>query len=186
MRIISGKFKGRSILMPKDKITRPIKDLMKESIFNSLIHSNKFRNGLKDKNILDIFSGTGSFGLECLSRGASSVVFIENYKEALNILRKNINNFKVKNQCEIIDYDILKINTNLINNHKFDIIFIDPPYKIENLENVTNFIITSKLLKEDGILLIHRHKKSKDNVKDFVELDCRIYGISKVLFFKLR
>ena len=88
MRIISGIFKGKKILEPKDIKTRPLKDLTKESIFNILNHSNKFDIKLENSNILDLFSGVGSFGIECLSRGAESVIFIENYKNALSILKK--------------------------------------------------------------------------------------------------
>ena len=80
MRIISGKFKGKKILEPRDKSTRPLKDLTKESLFNIILHSNKFRVKIKNSNILDLFSGVGSFGLECLSHEAASVTFIENYK----------------------------------------------------------------------------------------------------------
>ena len=69
MRIISGNFRGKKILEPKDIQTRPLKDLTKESIFNILSHSNKFKIDLENSNILDLFSGVGSFGIECLSRG---------------------------------------------------------------------------------------------------------------------
>ena len=75
MRIISGNTKGKKILEPKDLNTRPLKDLTKESIFNILTHSNKCRINLEDSNILDLFAGVGSFGLECLSRGSSYVTF---------------------------------------------------------------------------------------------------------------
>ena len=92
MRIISGNSKGKKILDPKDLNTRPLKDLTKESIFNILIHSNKFNIKLEDSNVLDLFSGVGSFGLECLSRGSSSLTFVENYKDVLPILKKNISN----------------------------------------------------------------------------------------------
>mgnify|MGYP001214054837 CR=1 FL=1 len=78
MRVISGSLKGKKILEPKDIKTRPLKDLTKESIFNIILHSNKFKIDLKKSNILDLFSGVGSFGLECLSRGAKNVIFIEN------------------------------------------------------------------------------------------------------------
>ena len=80
MRIISGNCKGKKIFEPKDKSTRPLKDLTKESLFNIILHSNKFKIEIKNSNILDLFSGVGSFGLECLSREASYVAFIENYK----------------------------------------------------------------------------------------------------------
>ena len=79
MRIISGSFKGKKILEPKDKQTRPLKDLTKESIFNVINHSNKFKIDFNNSTILDLFSGVGSFGLECLSRGVKEVFFIENY-----------------------------------------------------------------------------------------------------------
>ena len=78
MRIIGGKFKGKKLLEPKDKETRPLKDLTKESIFNIINHSNKFSIEIKKAYVLDLFSGVGSFGIECLSQGAGHVTFIEN------------------------------------------------------------------------------------------------------------
>ena len=90
MRIISGNYKGKKILEPKDRSTRPLKDLAKESIFNIIKHSNKINITLENSEVLDLFSGIGSFGLECLSRGSSSLTFVESYKEVLPILKKNI------------------------------------------------------------------------------------------------
>ena len=81
MRIISGSFKGKKIFEPKNSLTRPLKDLTKESIFNIIAHSNKLKINLSNALVLDLFSGVGSFGLECLSRGVKEVTFIENYKE---------------------------------------------------------------------------------------------------------
>ena len=83
MRIISGIFKGKKILQPKDQKTRPLKDLTKESIFNIIEHSKKFKVELKNSIILDLFSGTGSFGIECLSRNAKKVIFVENLSSIL-------------------------------------------------------------------------------------------------------
>ena len=88
MRIIGGKFKGKKLIEPKDKETRPLKDLTKESIFNIINHSNKFSIDLKKAQVLDLFSGVGSFGIECLSQGASHVTFIEKYEAVLPILKK--------------------------------------------------------------------------------------------------
>ena len=96
MRIISGNSKGKKIIEPKDLNTRPLKDLTKESIFNILIHSNKFNVKLKNSNVLDLFSGVGSFGLECLSRGSSNLTFVENYNGVLPILKKNLDNLKIE------------------------------------------------------------------------------------------
>ena len=102
MRIIAGTFRGKKIFLPKDLNTRPLKDLTKESIFNVISHSSKFKVDLENSSILDLFSGVGSFGLECLSRGAKFVTFIENYKEVLPILKKNLDNLKNINNYKVI------------------------------------------------------------------------------------
>ena len=94
MRIISGTFRGKKILEPINIKTRPLKDLVKESIFNIIHHSNKFQINLNNSLILDLFSGIGSFGLECLSRGVKSVIFVENYEGVLPILKKNLESLK--------------------------------------------------------------------------------------------
>ena len=91
MRVISGSFKGKKILIPKDKKTRPLKDLTKESIFNIIEHSSKFKLDFSNSHILDLFSGVGSFGIECLSRGVKKVFFVENYSNVLILLKKNFN-----------------------------------------------------------------------------------------------
>ena len=75
MRIISGNFKGKKLFLPNDKLTRPLKDVVKESIFNLILHSNKFNLFIENSLILDLFSGTGSFGIECISRKAKKVIF---------------------------------------------------------------------------------------------------------------
>ena len=127
MRIISGDLKGKKILLPKNKLTRPLKDLTKESIFNIINHSKLLNVRLEKANVLDLFSGVGSFGLECLSRGALFVTFLENYKEALTILKKNISNMNQQNFSQVIERDIFLENTFKLLNSKFDIIFMDPP-----------------------------------------------------------
>ena len=96
-------FKGKKILDPQDKKTRPLKDLTKESIFNVLIHSNKFSINIEKSIILDLFSGVGSFGLECLSRGAKYVTFVENYSGVLPILKKNLSSLKIQGKYQVIN-----------------------------------------------------------------------------------
>ena len=130
MRIIGGIFKGKKIFLPVDKSTRPLRDLVKESIFNLIQHSNKININIKDSLVLDLFAGSGSFGLECISRGANKVFFFENYSEALKILNKNIKSLKNIKNYEIYKkncFDFFKSDHRL--DVKFDIIFIDPPYK---------------------------------------------------------
>ena len=185
MRIISGNFKGKKLLQPIDKSTRPLKDLTKESIFNIIKHSNLFNIEIKKSNILDLFSGVGSFGLECLSRGASSVTFFENYTNVLPILRKNIINLKFTKKTNIIEKNVFENNSLNFLDKKFDIIFMDPPYKNKNLSILLEKIIRLNLLKKNGIFIIHRHKKEKDNFpENFKILKEKSYGISKIIYGK--
>ncbi|WP_415313161.1 16S rRNA (guanine(966)-N(2))-methyltransferase RsmD [Candidatus Pelagibacter sp. Uisw_106] len=183
MRIISGSFRGKKILLPKDKLTRPLKDSTKESIFNILKHSKLLSVELENSNILDLFSGVGSFGLECLSRGAKNVTFLENYSEVLNILKKNIDNLNQQNQAKVIEKDIFSKNTLKLLNDKFDIIFMDPPYKEKKLFFLLNAITELELLNSGGIIIIHRHKREEDDLpEEFSLILEKNYGISKIIF----
>ena len=182
MRIISGDFRGKKINQPKDIKTRPLKDLAKESIFNIISHSNKIKINLKNSNVLDLFSGVGSFGIECLSRGTRYVTFVENYNGVLNILKKNLINLKDVDNYEIIEKDI---NNNFFSkiSSSYDIIFLDPPYKDKNLSTILKSIITNKNLSENGIIIIHRHKKEDDLLPDNLKIiEKKIYGLSKITF----
>ena len=186
MRIISGDFKGKRILQPKDKLTRPLKDLTKESIFNIIKHSKFINIDLKNSNVLDLFSGVGSFGLECLSRGAAKVIFLENYKDALSVLKKNIASLKQENSSSIIEKDIFAENTLKGLEGKFNIIFMDPPYKEKKLTDLLNKIIKLKLIKTNGVIIIHRHKKEEDALpNEFNIIIKKTYGISKIFFGSL-
>ena len=183
MRIISGSFRGKKILQPLDNFTRPLKDLTKESIFNVIKHSNKFNIDLEKSYILDLFSGVGSFGLECISRGTKFVTFIENYKEVLPILKKNLNSLKSVNNYKILEKDILNDLNFISLNQKFDLIFLDPPYKDKNLLIILNKIIESKILSNNGVIIIHRHKKELDEFpKNLKIIEVKKYGISKIIF----
>ena len=183
MRIISGKFKGKKLIEPKDRETRPLKDLTKESIFNIINHSNKFSIDIKEAYVLDLFSGVGSFGIECLSQGASHVTFIEKYEGVLPILKKNLNNLKSEINYEIIESDILNKFEFKSLKLRYDIIFLDPPYKEKSLENILNKIVLNNVLNNNGIIIIHRHKKDIDTFpKNFHLIDEKKYGISKIIF----
>jgi|TARA_B100000780_G_scaffold277855_1_gene249610 16S rRNA (guanine966-N2)-methyltransferase len=184
MRIIGGVFKGRKLFLPNDKNTRPLKDLVKESIFNLILHSNKINIDIEKSLVLDLFSGSGSFGLECLSREAKKVFFLENYSEALKVLEKNIKFLKNTNNYEIIKNDcfnFLKSNKSI--DLKFDIIFIDPPFKELRINEIIEKIIEKKFLNREGILIVHRHKNDKvELTKKMNIFEERFYGISKISF----
>ena len=182
MRIIGGIYRGKKITLPEDKKTRPLKDIVKESIFNLIEHSNKFKIEIKNSLVLDLFAGSGSFGLECISRGAKKVVFIENYSKILNILKKNVNSINANKNTNIIEkncFDYLLENNQF--QKKFNLIFLDPPYKEERINVLIDKIKENEFLKDDGIIIVHRHKKNNLIISKKIDiLDERIYGISKI------
>ncbi len=182
MRIISGNLKGKKIFLPKDKNTRPLRDMVKESIFNLVKHSNKIQLEIHKSDILDLFSGSGSFGLECISRGAQNVFFVENYPLILEVLKKNINLLNADKYCQVFErncFEIFKIKK--IVNTKFNLIFIDPPFKENKVSFILKKIKETKILKENGIIILHRHKKDNfESNQNLNILDERTYGISKI------
>ncbi len=186
MRIIAGKLKGFTLYMSKDRSTRPLKDLVKENIFNLLSHSNEILLQLKQSNVLDLYAGTGSFGLECLSRQANSVCFIEKRKDAVEILEKNIEKLKVKNKIKIFFDDIFElIKKQDISESKFDLIFCDPPFKDTNIEKLIELIFNKNLLNKNGIIILHRNKTTKEKLPNYFKIvDERVYGMSKIIFGK--
>ena len=183
MRIIAGKMGGVNLHVPFNKGTRPLKDLARESIFNLIVHSKKISFNLEKSKVLDLYAGTGSFGLECISRKAGNVTFVEKEYNAIKILEKNIDKLKVENLTEILQKDVINFikKTNKIN-PKFDLIFCDPPFK-ENIEELIKIIFNKNFLKRSGIIVFHRNKKTKDKIPDYLKIiDERIYGISKIIF----
>ena len=177
MRIIAGDFKGKKILQPKDKLTRPLKDLTKESIFNIINHSNLININIKKSNILDLFSGVGSFGLECISRGSLSVTFFENYRKVIKILKLNIESMNIQKKIKIMEKNLFEEKSLNLLSQKFEIIFIDPPFKEEKLNFEMNILI------DKGIIIIHRHKNQKDTFpKGYKIIIEKFYGISKIIF----
>ena len=106
MRIISGNLKGKKIYFTKNLITRPLKDSVKENIFNIINHSPLIKTNIEKANILDLYSGIGSFGIECISRGASKVTFVECEKYALKILKSNLMNLSISTKSKILNYKV--------------------------------------------------------------------------------
>ena len=162
MRIIGGSLKGRIIQFLKTKNTRPLKDSVRENIFNILSHSNEISVVLKNAFVLDLYSGIGSFGLECLSRGAKMVTFVEIDFEALKILKENLLKLSIHKHVEIIKNRIENIKKW---EKKYNIFFLDPPFKdlqfIDNLKELKN----QKIYGKNHLIIIHREKKSNDNLK---------------------
>jgi len=182
MRIISGRLKGRSINFIKNSITRPLKDSVKENIFNILKHSNLIDVVIENSNILDLYSGIGSFGLESISRGARNVTFVEQDKNAANILEKNIIHLDVSSNVTTINS---KVENFLKNNkkEKFNIFFLDPPFSEKKFIQDLNLIKEFKIYEVKHIIIIHRERETEDNFHNFFKIiTTKQYGRSKIIF----
>lgn len=179
MRIIGGKFRGLRLKGPgsKNTFTRPMLDRVRESLFNIL---GEFP---RDKNVLDLCAGTGSLGLEALSRGAKSAVFIE--KSAVNVrtIRANIAHLDVGSQCHIINGSLPKILHRL--KSPFGLILFDPPFPTELADEVLPEIHAKQLLAPDGLVVIERSKRHKNLAFDFLDLErTRALGDSVLWIFR--
>ena len=186
MRIISGELKGKKLSDPLDKSTRPLKDMVRESIFNVLDHSNKVSTKIFNAKVLDLFSGTGSFGIECLSRGAAEVFFFENYYNSLKVLKQNIFTLKLENKSKIYNYSAYNLEDSNFKNMIFDLIFLDPPFKDGKIKSLIDQIKKLRITDINSILIIHRNKKTDDKISQYLDIiEEKNYGLSKIFFCKL-
>jgi 16S rRNA (guanine(966)-N(2))-methyltransferase RsmD len=151
MRIIGGKYKRRKLIASDDLSIRPAMDRVREFIFNVL------QTDIPKAKILDIFAGSGSLGLESLSRGAEFAAFVDMNPKAIKAIEKNIENIKLEEAYQIFRQDAFKFVEH--SPYKFDIIFCDPPYKMENFVGIIEEIVNNDLLNEDGVLLIEHYSK---------------------------
>ncbi|MBR1718400.1 MAG: 16S rRNA (guanine(966)-N(2))-methyltransferase RsmD [Bacilli bacterium] len=171
MRVISGKYKGLNLDGFNIDGTRPTMDRVKESLFGSI------QGYLKNSVCLDLFAGSGSLGIEALSNGASKCYFIDNNIEIIKILKNNLSNV---DNYEIINnsYDKFLNNTNL----KFDIIFLDPPYKYNLINHSIELILKNNLLNENGIIIC---EYETENVECCLELiKEKKYGSKYIKIYK--
>ncbi len=183
MRIISGIKKGKKILLPDPKITRPIRDSVKENIFNILLHSKDFKFSFQDSVVIDFFAGSGSFGMECLSRGSKFVSFVESNSSTQNTLFRNLDNNFLKENFEIKKQDFFEIDViSFIQNVNPDLIFFDPPYKIKGLEKI--FMIIDRINIKNTTIILHIEKTTHIEFKNFEKKLEKKYGISKIIFLK--
>ena len=184
MRIISGKFKGKSIAYIKSKITRPLKDSVRENIFNIISHSNLVNISLNKSNILDLYSGVGSFGLECLSRGAKEVFFVDKDKNAVSTLNTNLRTLSIKNKARVFNESV----TDFLNGKhvkKYNIFFLDPPFLDNSFSIDLELIKKRQIYKNDHIIIIHRERKSSHDFKKIINpIIIKEYGRSKIIFGK--
>lgn len=177
MRIVGGKFKGRNLMTFKGDAIRPTADKVRESLFNI------FQFKIQDSDFLDLFCGTGAVGIEAISRGANKVVFNDLNKDSIELTQKNLS--LIKNPSNAVvkrsdGVDFLKCNT-----EKFDIIFIDPPYKSGLYGQLLTYSHLS--LKEGGTVVFESEEPLKEedyNAVNLSKYDERKYGRAHLTFFK--
>ena len=181
MRIIAGEAKNRIIKTRKGFDTRPTLESVKESLFSIIAPY------IEDSIFLDLFSGSGSISLEAISRGAKRAVMIEKDGEALKYIIENIDNLGFSDRCRAYKNDVIRAIEILgRKNEKFDVIFLDPPYKENITEKTLEKISESEILAEDGIIISEHsvYEKSKDTVGNLVKYDERDYNKKIVTFYK--
>ena len=148
MRVITGKARGVQLKTPEGMLTRPTADRVKEALF-SIINFD-----LPGAAVLDLFGGTGQLGIEALSRGANSAVFVDQREDACKIIRENLRRTKLESQGRVVRSDYLDYLRR--SKEKFDIILLDPPYAEVFLENALKCITEIDILKSDGIIVAER------------------------------
>lgn len=153
MRIISGKYKGLTLLGESISGTRPTMDRVKESMFGTI------QNSLKNSVCLDLFAGSGSLGLEAISNGAKKVYFVDNNKLAIDTIKKNILKNKITEEIHLLNMDYNASLKKFKNeNTKFDIIFLDPPYDYLIIHKIIKLVKKYDLLNKDGIIVCEYEK----------------------------
>jgi 16S rRNA (guanine(966)-N(2))-methyltransferase RsmD len=180
MRIIGGQVKGRRIFTPKNQI-RPTSDMIKEALFNIL-------PPMEGRTFLDLFAGTGSIGLEAMSRGAARVVFVEVNRFSIETIKKNLSVCGFDNKYKIIsvpvDESLKRFNRN---KEQFDVIFADPPYEKGFIKKTLYLLGRSSLVSEDGIIVIQHSFREELNRKtgEIVLMEQKRYSDTTLSFLKM-
>ena len=183
MRVISGKSRGKKLISLDGDNTRPTLDRVKEALFS------KIQFDIQNSVVLDLFAGSGALGIEALSRGAKEVVFCDNVLDAINIIKQNVTNTKNLDKSIIINQDYKKVLENMYKqNKKFDIIFLDPPYKTNLAIESLHKIIDKDLLANEGIIIVETDDINKE--KEILEIekveifDKKKYGSVWLIFIR--
>lgn len=188
MRIIAGKHKGRRIELSKDvgPLIRPTSDFARQAIFNILTHGKHGLNGhtFEDKRVLDVFCGTGAFGLEALSRGARHVTFIDSAREAIAMAKHNADRMHEMGHADFILANATRLGSSA---QPFDVIFLDPPYFSNLLAPTLQSLLAGNWIAKDGTIVIEHDMKEEIVLPpEFMQVDERRYGRAQVELIKLK
>jgi 16S rRNA (guanine966-N2)-methyltransferase len=158
MRIIAGTYKGRTIKFPNSKLVRPTTDKVKESLFNFIVHN----YDVDEMKVCDIYAGSGSLGLEALSRGASLVHFIEKDFHVSKMLQENISSLGADDYCKIFKMEAVRFS-NMIEHELYDLILADPPFFKDDIHSVVKNVLANNFLTDEGLMIIERSIQTQKN-----------------------
>jgi 16S rRNA (guanine966-N2)-methyltransferase len=176
LKIIGGNLKGRQIKTPKGMDTRPTSGITRESIFNII------QDKIKNADILDLYSGSGSFGIEALSRGAKFCIFTENSKIPIECLKSNIKALGLEKNTKILKKNLPGDIKSIFSDKKFDIVFLDPPYSKNYLNKTLEELKKSAFIDEKTLIIAEHSKEELPDPSLFQINDTRKYGKSLVSF----
>lgn len=178
MKIISGTLKGRTIKGYDIEGTRPTMDRVKESLFGTI------QNKIRDSVVLDLFAGTGNLGFEAISNGAKFCYFNDHNKKCTSLIEKNIDLFSIKDNAKVFNFDYKKA-LKYFSDQKidFDLVFLDPPYKNDCLNDVVNYVSENNLLKKDGLIICETSELYL-NVSCFEKIKEKKYGDKYITIYK--
>ena len=177
MKVISGLLKGRNIEGFNIEGTRPTMDRVKESIFSTI----QFE--IRDAIVLDLFAGSGNLGIEAISNGANKCYFVDNNKVAINTINKNIKTFNIEDNLIIIKDEYMNALNNLKNN-KFDIVFLDPPYKDDYIDKAINKLLEYDMLNSKALIICEYDRDINHEYDLLDEVKTKKYGDKFVTIFK--
>ena len=182
MRIIAGKYRSLPLEAVKGNNTRPTTDKIKEAVFNSI--GPYFEGGM----MLDLYAGSGSVGLECISRGMDHVIFVDKSYDTVSTIKKNIAFVKVSNQCTVYKMDALAAVRRLKEEGKvFDLVYLDPPYAKEQNEKVMRALCELNLLKDDAVVVVESLKEDTfaDEIGNLRKYKEAVYGITRITYYEV-
>lgn len=178
MRIIAGSARSRTILAPEGRDTRPTLDRVRENLFNILMRR------VPEARVLDLFAGSGALSMEALSRGAAHATLVDIDRAAICCIQQNITALRFTEETRVLPSD-WKAAVTLLKQEgaKFDLVFLDPPYKMHDLTEVSKALIP--LLAEDALVVVEHEVRTMPALSEgFDMIDTRKYGIVGVSFFQ--
>ena len=177
MRVISGLYKGKIIDGFDIEGTRPTQDRVKESLFGSI------QDYIEDSIVLDLFAGSGNLGIEALSNYAKECYFVDNNKEAIKVINNNLSKIGITSNVLNKDYkDALEYFKS--NNIKFDLVFLDPPYRDNYIDYSINYLLENNLLNDKSIIVAEFENDIKIDYEELKIKKEKKYGYKKIVIFK--